>query len=485
MIEIPYWGTSGKKLVVVLSSTVAMYCLIVFGMKLAFDSMEDPFIPLFILCSLLVVPTLFMYLSFLYRNQFIRLSENEIEFSSIFAPNLLFKTKRSWEDVSSVLVGSMVLGSDKSTYEFDLESSENKKKVFLYFKSGGHASIDLTRMDSHGSEALFRNIESKYLDMSRIPVEKLDVDSEDPFANRDTKSDATDKLESYTEIWESGIENQFSSTNYVPLKKGDRLLDGRYKVKMSLSSGGLSSVYLIQTKHKEYAVLKESVIPEDLKLETKVRELFEREVSLLQKIDHPKIVKVLDCFTEQNRDYIVLEYLPGSTLREHILQYGPIEESEALSIINQVALIVAYLHNLSPPILHRDISPSNLILKEDGSIHLVDFGAANQLISKATGTLVGKQSFMAPEQFRGKAEPASDIYGIGSTLHFILTGEDPVPLETSHPRQINKDITPATDKLVSSCTNQSIEYRLNSLDSFSKRVSKILDEGGGAVIDLN
>src|SRR5262249_22800632 len=163
----------------------------------------------------------------------------------------------------------------------------------------------------------------------------------------------------------------------------------------------------------------------------KAHELFNREAQLLSKLNHPQIVKVLDHFVENGRSYQLLEYLNGQDLRQHVRQNGVRREDEVLAWGIQMAEILKYLHEQDPPIVHRDVTPDNFVLRQDGSIVLIDFGAANEFVGNATGTLVGKQAFISPEQFRGKSVTASDIYALGGTLHFLLTGEDPEALSTS------------------------------------------------------
>lgn len=98
------------------------------------------------------------------------------------------------------------------------------------------------------------------------------------------------------------------------------------------------------------------------------------------------------------------------------------------------------------------LTPDNLMLRQDGSLGLIDFGAANELIGDVTGTVIGKQSFMAPEQLRGRAEPSSDIYSLGCTLYFLLTGEEPEPLSVSRPSTKNPAAGTGLDDLVAACT---------------------------------
>src|SRR5207237_6197438 len=125
----------------------------------------------------------------------------------------------------------------------------------------------------------------------------------------------------------------------------------------------------------------------------------------------------------------------------NIRQNGAQKETTVLKWAAEVAEILTYLHKRNPPIIHRDLTPDNLVLKNEGTVHLIDFGAANQFVGTATGTLVGKQAYIAPEQLRGKADLQSDLYSLGGTLHYLLTGKDPIPLMVAHPNEVLPDIS--------------------------------------------
>jgi serine/threonine-protein kinase len=124
-----------------------------------------------------------------------------------------------------------------------------------------------------------------------------------------------------------------------------------------------------------------------------------------------------------------------------------------------MAQMLAYLHEQPEPIIHRDFTPDNLLLKSDGSIVVIDFGAANFFLGTATGTMIGKQAYIAPEQLRGKATPQSDIYALGGCLYYLSTGDDPEPLSPSHPKEKVPAISAAFDKLVAHCTQMEKEDR--------------------------
>lgn len=131
----------------------------------------------------------------------------------------------------------------------------------------------------------------------------------------------------------------------------------------------------------------------------------------------------------------MLEYIQGDNLREYVRKHGPLEESLVIDLMLQMADVLCYLHQQNPPIIHRDFTPDNLVLKADRSLIVIDFGAANEYIGTATGTLIGKQCYMPPEQVRGKSDLSTDLYALGGTASFLLTGNDPEALRSSHPRK--------------------------------------------------
>lgn len=281
--------------------------------------------------------------------------------------------------------------------------------------------------------------------------------------------------QSYTAMWQEELGAHMAATTFVPLTKGVTLQSGRLKVIALLASGGLSAVYLGETFDGKMVILKESVVPQhvDDKTKEKARELFEREARLLLKLQHPRIARVVDHVHEAGRDYLVLEYIPGQSLRQVVKRSGRQDEATVLRWAGEIADILGYLHSMTPPIIHRDLTPDNLVLKEDGTIALIDFGAANEYVGAATGTLIGKQSYMSPEQFRGKATPASDIYALGATLYFLLTGDDPEALSTSHPQGKRAELSAAIDAFIASCTEEEEDARVASIAELKAKLAAL------------
>jgi tRNA A-37 threonylcarbamoyl transferase component Bud32 len=379
----------------------------------------------------------------------IKISPTGLSFSKTWRYSLLNRLVRTWDDLHSVQL--VVYHSNKQIHwrgdKLGFKQTMNPgvtPSVVIDFESGGNATINLCFLTRQQAEQLFRAIEL-WGNTAKFSSDIVSLE----------KSILLEKPQSYTQIWEEDLNQRYSGTNYVPLPTNHVLQNGRYRVLMEMTAGGMSAVYLAESEAKKKVVLKEAVAPldSDQQQRQKSRELFNREADILAKLNHAQIARVLDHFVEDERDYLVLEYIPGRTLRQVVQSGGQQKEKLVLRWTIQICEILSYLHDQVPPIIHRDLTPDNLILRDDDTIVLVDFGAANEYVGSATGTMIGKQCYMAPEQLRGKATPASDLYSLGATMHLLLTGKDPTPLSQSFPATIVPSISPALDKLVAQLTD--------------------------------
>lgn len=280
---------------------------------------------------------------------------------------------------------------------------------------------------------------------------------------RDTLSNVNRGLTglSYTQLWEEELGRRFNATTFVPLEPGHKLRSGTIKIVRQLAFGGFSAVYLAADDRAGTVVLKESVFATDDQdpAQKKALELFQREAILLAKLQHPQIVRIIDHFVEALRDYLVIEYLEGENLRQLVRRLGRQPESKVIPWAKQMASILLYLHSQNPPIVHRDFTPDNLILKNDDRLVLIDFGAANQFLGSATGTLLGKPAYMAAEQVKGKATPASDLYALGCIVYFLLVGHDPETLAVASPDWQGCEISPALKGLIVKLTSMEADRR--------------------------
>lgn len=225
----------------------------------------------------------------------------------------------------------------------------------------------------------------------------------------------------------------------APLKAGE-VLRGRYKIKRIIGQGGMGCIYLaddIRLQGRQCAVKE---VQNDRSLSREIsrqaRDQFSREATVLARLDHPNLPKVSDYFAVGEKDYLVMDYVPGKDLRTLMLEAKQanrfLDESKVLLWANQLVDALGYLHNQNPPILHRDIKPSNLKLTPTGLVKLVDFGLVKILApGEITVTILqgqGTAIYTPLEQYGGDSghtDARSDIYSFGATLYHLLTNQAP------------------------------------------------------------
>ncbi len=267
---------------------------------------------------------------------------------------------------------------------------------------------------------------------------------------------------SYTELWLQALSGPPKRERLTPLEHDSKLRAGRFTVDRQLGVGGQGTAYLAYDhENSDTVVLKEFILPVyvDVSVRRQSLESFEKEARILRQLDHNQIVRLIDFFVEDHRGYLVLEHIDGRSLRDLVLETGPIDEPKVRSLALQMCKMQEYLHGLTPPVVHRDFTPDNLILRKDGTLKLVDFNVAQQKDTTSTGTVVGKHAYLPPEQFRGQPTTQSDIYSLGASLFFLLTAEDPEPINQQHPKQFKPGISDALDAAVAKATAIELEER--------------------------
>lgn len=219
-----------------------------------------------------------------------------------------------------------------------------------------------------------------------------------------------------------------------PLHQMGDIIADRYRLTNILGQGGIGITYEAEDNETGKQVALKEVSLRRL-TDWKVLELFEREARVLSQLNHPSIPAYLDYFqvdTASDRSfYLVQEIARGKSIAALVETGWRASEGEAQKLAIRVLEILTYLHSLTPPVIHRDIKPQNIIRAEDGQVFLVDFGAVKDTCRHTfagSSTVVGTYGYMAPEQFRGQAEPATDLYGLGATLLFLLTHQSPADL---------------------------------------------------------
>ena len=218
------------------------------------------------------------------------------------------------------------------------------------------------------------------------------------------------------------------------MHQSGEIINQRYQVRDVLGKGGVGITYSAVDTQTDSVVAIKAVSLKQLS-DWKQVELFEREAQVLAKLNHPYIPKYLDYFdleTEKDKVFYIVQQLALQKSLFQLVQGGwRTTEAQVKQIAAQILSILDYLHSLEPPVIHRDIKPQNLILDESGKVYLVDFGAVQNTYYNTLmrgSTIVGTYGYMAPEQFQGKAVPATDLYSLGATLLFLLTHRSPAEL---------------------------------------------------------
>lgn len=245
----------------------------------------------------------------------------------------------------------------------------------------------------------------------------------------------------------------------------------RYQIVTILGQGSMGTTYAAVDQHNSQRVALK-VVSLRQTTEWKMLELFEREARVLATLNHPGIPKYVDYFDidtpDDRRFYLVQELVEGESLLAKRERGWQASEDEAKAIALQTLDILTYLHGLNPPVVHRDIKPENLIQATNGRIVLVDFGAVQEAyrttISRS-GTFVGTLGYMPPEQFRCQTVAASDLYSLGATLVYLLSGKSPADLPQVRMKldfSSAVEVSPSFGRWLETCLEPALEDRFQT-----------------------
>lgn len=253
----------------------------------------------------------------------------------------------------------------------------------------------------------------------------------------------------------------------------------RYKFSKPLGQGGMGVVYLAFDKSTE----KDCVIKQLISRHGNPDEhreairLFRREAKLLASLEHPGIVPILDYHVSSDGKYfLVMQYIKGKDLSTILNNFGPFDNEAAAEVGIQCCQVLNYLHAQIPPIIYRDLKPSNLMLTPEGKIIFIDFGIARILNPTQAATRVVTTGYSPPEQYFGKPETRSDLYALGTTLAHLLTASRPKPLTQCFPGRVNNLINHNLSKLIESLTNYDIEGRPKTAQDVLIQLKEIYTE---------
>jgi serine/threonine-protein kinase len=227
--------------------------------------------------------------------------------------------------------------------------------------------------------------------------------------------------------------NNSPSIHYCSCCSSPLLLQDRYRIIEIIGGGGRGKVYRAeQVSLRRKVAIKEIVenILNDPQEKAEAIRLFNNEAQILGSLDHRNLPKVHDFFSENDRLYLVMDYIDGQTLEQLIESSSSfLPEAKVIEWAIEVCDVLEYLHTQNPPIIFRDIKPGNIMLTKTGQIKLIDFGIA-RLFNPAKGNdtvIMGTMGYAPPEQYskKGSTEPRSDIYALGATLYHLISRHDP------------------------------------------------------------
>ncbi|MBD5451403.1 MAG: serine/threonine protein kinase, partial [Lachnospiraceae bacterium] len=246
------------------------------------------------------------------------------------------------------------------------------------------------------------------------------------------------------------------------------VIDGKYKVLNEIGHGGMSTVYLaINEKANKPWAIKEvrksvsrnfDILKQSLILET----------DMLKKLSHKNLPSIVDVIDSDENFLIVMDYIEGSTLEKLVNENGAYPQEEVVDWAIQLCDVLQYLHERPKPIIYRDMKPSNVMLKSDESVILIDFGTAREFKEQnaADTTCLGTQGYAAPEQFggMGQTDARTDIYCLGATMYHLLTGHNPSepPYEMYPITKWNPELSSGLEKIILKCTRKNPADRYQS-----------------------
>lgn len=261
--------------------------------------------------------------------------------------------------------------------------------------------------------------------------------------------------------FENSVENDLLSSKF-----GDLFLD-KYQLLNKIHEGSVTQIFVIKENETNELFI--------LKAIDKNNE-YVWDADAIKTINHPKIVKVIGVGETERYIYLIKEYINGITLEEYINKKGPLAEKDAIAIGIELCEILLYFHSLKPtPMIYRDLKPANLLISEDGIIKLIDLDSIRQYKQNSPKDTyyIGTEGFASPEQFGfSQTDMRTDIYTLGTTLFFLLTGQKPVndKFKIKNVKSVKNDVSEMFNNIIEKCTMFNPEVRYQSVRELKKQL---------------
>lgn len=263
------------------------------------------------------------------------------------------------------------------------------------------------------------------------------------------------------------------------------VVNSRYRIIRFLGSGAFGAVYLGKDlKEKGLICALKEVRIKDFPAEERkeIIESFHNEARILSNLSHKGIPRIIDFFFKDGKGFLVMERVEGITLEEILInnKNNPLPERDVLQWALQIAETINYLHLQKPPIIYRDLKPSNIMLSIDQRIVLIDFGIARLYNpTRFCDTIpLGTPGYSPPEQYgKDQTTPASDIYSLGTTLYYLLTSKDMASFSFNHPpvRTFNHCVSKEFEQVLKKCMEIKQENRYGNIEELKNNLAAILN----------
>lgn len=251
------------------------------------------------------------------------------------------------------------------------------------------------------------------------------------------------------------------------------LLDEKYEILRRIGEGGMSIVYLARNNRMNMQLAVKEIKNDGSKSVEVLLKGLEREANILKDVDHPVIPRIIDIVKHDGTICVVMDFIEGENLADKLKEVGRFSQDKVIEWGLELASALEYLHSMNPPIIYRDMKPSNVMLKPDGGVKLIDFGTAKtyDIENNADTTALGTRGYAAPEQFgdaqgRGiyKTDARTDIYNLGATLYHMVTGKNPQepPYEMVPIREVDPMLSTGLEQIILRCTKANPNERYQS-----------------------
>lgn len=252
----------------------------------------------------------------------------------------------------------------------------------------------------------------------------------------------------------------------------EKALPEKYLVEEKIGGGGSGTVYRVWDRNLEkHMAVKEM----------EASGIWEREKEILKTLRHPALPVITDCFEQNGKQYLVMDYIEGITLLQYMDKCGRIRQKQAVAWAKELAEVLGYLHEQRIPLIYRDMKPSNIMIDRDGKVKLIDFGTVflRHMDAKDSFVRAGTFGYAAPEQFGGDAfeqtDERSDIYGLGATLHHMLTGKNPAqpPFCKAPIGSYDRTLSPELEKIVDRALRDEKTERYRSMRQMKEELESL------------